>query len=258
MLFILPAQYRGISSFVTRNDILGSLSNDDDDGHKNRQFAYLKTENSIFARFVRAFFTLWHFEDVLVLSTTWKDLSCSCVDDVNIWWQMFSFVFLCPKGCRVPSHSRIVRIHFSSIMTSNNWTMIAETRSYIFKWRSRFRRRRVCLSSLLNSLWHFMNIQTNINRKHFAKLQVVGQQSTANCRLSIYGHCSYWIFDECRIIYLFEQKSSWLNHFYGPRRILWLVRLPCQQYRFQTGLFDRLDIGIGWILGGGSGIMNND
>ena len=169
-----------------------------------------------------------------VVWTTWAyDDKCSVLS---------SYV---PRAARFQVNSRIVRIHFSSIMTSNNWKMIAETRSYIFKWRSRFRGRRVCLSSLLNSLWHFMNIQTNINRKHFAKLQVVGQQSTANCRLSIYRHCSYWIFDECRIIYLFEQKSSWLNHFYGPRRILWLVGLPCQQYRFQTGLFNRLDIGIG-------------
>ena len=39
-------------------------------------------------------------------------------------------------------------------MTSNNWKMIAETRSYIFWWRSRFLRRRVCLSSLLKTLEH--------------------------------------------------------------------------------------------------------
>ena len=36
-------------------------------------------------------------------------------------------------------------------MTLNNWKMIAETRSYIFRWHSRFRRRRVCLSSLIRS-----------------------------------------------------------------------------------------------------------
>ena len=34
-------------------------------------------------------------------------------------------------------------------MTLNNWKMIAETRSDIFRWRSRFRRRCVCLCSLL-------------------------------------------------------------------------------------------------------------
>ena len=35
-------------------------------------------------------------------------------------------------------------------MTLNNWKMISETRSDIFRWRSRFRRRRVCLSSLVS------------------------------------------------------------------------------------------------------------
>ena len=103
--------------------------------------------NSIFARFARAFFIFWHVEDVLVLSTTWNDLFCSCVEDVSIWWQIFNFVFLWPKRW-FQFNSMIVRTHFSNIMTLNNWKMIAETRCYIFRWRSRFRRRRVCLSSL--------------------------------------------------------------------------------------------------------------
>ena len=115
---------------------------------KPHKFAYLTMKNCIFARFARAVFIFWHFEDVLVLSATWNDLFCSCVDDVSIWWQMFNFVFLCPK-CWFQFNSRIVRTHLSSIMTLNNWKMIAETRSYIFRWSSRFRRRRVCLSSLL-------------------------------------------------------------------------------------------------------------
>ena len=105
-------------------------------------------KNNNFARFARAFFIFWHFEDVLVLSTTGNDLFCSCVDDVSIWWQMFNFVLLCPKSW-FQFNSRIVRTHFSIIMTLNNWKMIAETRSYIFRWRYRFRRRRVCLSSLM-------------------------------------------------------------------------------------------------------------
>ena len=82
--------------------------------------------------------------------TTWNDLFCSCVDDVSIWWQMFNFVFLCPKRW-FQFNSRIVRTHFSNIMTLNNWKMIAKTRSDIFRWRSRFRRRRVCLSSLITT-----------------------------------------------------------------------------------------------------------
>ena len=60
---------------------------------KPHKFAYLRMKNSIFARFARAFFIFWHFEDVLVLSMTWNDLFCSCVDDMSICWRMFSF---CP------------------------------------------------------------------------------------------------------------------------------------------------------------------
>ena len=52
---------------------------------KPHKFAYLTMKNSIFARFARAFFIFWHFEDVLVLSTTWNDLFCSCVDDESIY-----------------------------------------------------------------------------------------------------------------------------------------------------------------------------
>ena len=114
---------------------------------KPHKFTYLTIKNSVFARFARAFFIFWHFEDLLVLSTTWKDLFCSCVDDGSIWWQMLSFV-LCPN-CWFQFNSRIVRTHFSSIMSLNNWKVVAETRSHMFRWRSRFRRRRVCLSSLL-------------------------------------------------------------------------------------------------------------
>ena len=53
-------------------------------------------------------------------------------------------------------------------MTLNNWKMIAETRSYIFRWRSRFRWHRVCLSSLMSTvelLWlkHFAPVRFNSN-----------------------------------------------------------------------------------------------
>ena len=83
--------------------------------HKPHKFAYLTMKNN-----ARAFFSFWHFEDVLVLSTTWNDLFCSCVDDVGIWWQMFNFVFLCPKRW-FQFNWRMVRTHFSRIMTLNNW-----------------------------------------------------------------------------------------------------------------------------------------
>ena len=119
-------------------------------------------ENSIFARFERAFFIFWHFEDVLVLSTTWNDLFCSCVDDVSIWWHIFNFVFWCPKRW-LQFNSRIVRTHFSSVITLNNWKMVPETRSYIFRWRYCFCRRRVCLTSL-TSVLGFNVLQTICKR----------------------------------------------------------------------------------------------
>ena len=111
---------------------------------KPHKFAYLTMKNSIFTRFAHAFLIFWHFEDVLVLSTRWNDLFCNCVDEVSICWQMFNFVCLCPKPW-FQFISRIVRAHFSRKMTLNNWKMIAETRSCIF------RRLRVCLSSLLTA-----------------------------------------------------------------------------------------------------------
>ena len=89
-------------------------------------------KNSIFARFARAFFIFWHFEDVPVLSTTWNlnDLFCSCVDDASIWWHIFNFVLLTQKRW-FQFNSRIVRTHFATAMTLNNCDIIEETRSYM-------------------------------------------------------------------------------------------------------------------------------
>ena len=89
--------------------------------HKPHKFAYLTMKNSIFARFARAFFIFWHFEDVLVLSMTWNDLFCSCVDDVSE-----CSILSCPR-CWFQFNSRIVKAHFSGIMTLNTWKMLAET-----------------------------------------------------------------------------------------------------------------------------------
>ena len=104
--------YQAICSVIAA---WGSSSNHDDDGNKTPQICIFDNEKQYFARFARAFFMFWHFEDVLVLSTTWNDLFCSCVDDVSIWWQMFNFV-LCPKRW-FQFNSRNDRTHFSRIMT---------------------------------------------------------------------------------------------------------------------------------------------
>ena len=61
---------------------------------------------------------------------------------------MTNVQFCLPEG-RFQFNPWIVEAHFSGIITLNNCKMIAETRSDIFRWCYRFRRRRVCLSSLL-------------------------------------------------------------------------------------------------------------
>ena len=118
---------------------------------ERHKFTYLTVKNNRFARFARAFFIFGHSADVLVPSTTWNDLFCSCEDDVSTRWQMFNFVFLSLKRW-FQFTSWIVRTHFATVMTLNNSEMTAETRSYIFRWRSRCRRRCVCVNSLLGNL----------------------------------------------------------------------------------------------------------
>lgn len=51
-------------------------------------------KNNSFAWFTRAFFIFKHFADVLVVSTTWNGLFCSCVEDVRMWWQLLNFASL--------------------------------------------------------------------------------------------------------------------------------------------------------------------
>ena len=63
---------------------------------------------------------------------------------------MFNFVLWSQK-CWFQFNSRILRTHFASIMTLNHSEIIAETRSYIFRLRSRCRRCRVSLSSVIIS-----------------------------------------------------------------------------------------------------------
>ena len=115
---------------------------------KNPQICIFDNEKQHFSTLCTCISHLLTFWRRFVLFTMWNDLFCSCVDDVSIWSQMFNFVFLCPKRWS-QFNSRIVRTQFSSVMILNNWKIIAETQSYIFRWRSCFRRRRVCLRSLV-------------------------------------------------------------------------------------------------------------
>ena len=111
------------------------------------KFASLTMKNNSIARFARAFldtslrFSFFPRREMTCFAVVWT----TCMD---IWRHTFNFVFSPPKRW-FKFNSRIVTTQFASVMTLNNWEMITETRSYIFRWRSRFRRRRVCLCSQL-------------------------------------------------------------------------------------------------------------
>ena len=129
-------------------------------------------KNSIFARFARAFFLS---SDILkTFSFFLRREIRFCGRRQHIGWDNKCSIF----SSYVPStgskliNSRTVRTHFSIVMTLNNWKMIAERRSYIFRWRSRFRRRRVCLSSLLRS-WRITAVYFEINLSLVVRLSQI-------------------------------------------------------------------------------------
>ena len=115
---------------LRKHATIESLSNHDND--ERHKFAYLTTKNNVFFNALHVQFSFLN-----ISQTFWNELFGSCVDDETLslkrWFQF---------------NSRIVRKHFASIMTWNNWEIIAETRSYTFRWRSRCRWLRLSLSFL--------------------------------------------------------------------------------------------------------------
>ena len=123
---------------------LGGLSNHDDDGYKTPTNLHIWQWKTVFLHV--------HFSSFDILKTFLfflrREMTCFAVVWTTWAYDDKCSILSCPKRW-FQFNSRIVKAHFSGIMTLNNWKMIAETRSDIFRWRSRFRRRRVCLSSLL-------------------------------------------------------------------------------------------------------------
>ena len=115
---------------------------------ERHKFACLTTKNSSFARFAHALFIFFTFcRRSCSLHNVKGPVLQLCGRRGHIMTNV-QFFFLSLK-CWFQFNSRIVGTHFASVMTLNNWEMIAEMRSYIFRWRFRRRRRRFCLSSLL-------------------------------------------------------------------------------------------------------------
>ena len=136
--------------------LLGNLNNHDVDGNKNPTNLHIWQWKTVFlhalhVHFLFFFLTLWR------RSLSFYDVKRLVLQLCGRREHMIRNVQFCPLMLQAGHNSRTVRTHSLStifkhslsIMTLNNWKMIAETRSYIFRLRSRFRRRRVCLSSLL-------------------------------------------------------------------------------------------------------------
>ena len=110
---------------------------------ERRKFEYLTMKNSSFACFAWAFLFFFIFRRRFRFfhNVKWPVLQL-CGRREHMMTNMFNFVFLSLKRW-FQFNSRIVGTHFASVMTLNNLEMIAETQSYIFRWRFRCRRRRV-------------------------------------------------------------------------------------------------------------------
>ena len=127
----------------------GSLSKHDHGGNKNVTNLHIWQWKTVV---LHALHVQFSFLYISMLFSSFQRRETTCFAVVWKTWaygenfQYFVSFFISQR--LIPIDSQIFRIHFASIMTWNNWEIIAETRSYIFRWFSRCRRRRVCLSSL--------------------------------------------------------------------------------------------------------------
>ena len=128
--------------------ILGSLGNHDDDGNKNPTNLHILQWKTVFLHALHVHFSFLTFcrRSRSFYDVKWP-VSQLCGRRERMMTNIQFCLLLSKRWFQL--NSRMVRTRFSSIMTLNNWKIIAEMRSYIFRLRSRFRRRRVYLSSLL-------------------------------------------------------------------------------------------------------------
>ena len=114
----------------------------------------------------------------------------------------FSFFFLLSSNRWYLFYSRTLRIHLAGKMTWNNWEMITETRSSIFGWCSRCRRRRPCLSSQKLNFGHFLSSIHALNLRYNRLFSVVfGLQSVDKWEEN---HCVSLESSRCKFIGLWN------------------------------------------------------
>ena len=140
-----------------------------------------------------------HFSSFDILKTftffVRREMTCFAVVWTT-WAYDDNFVLLSQKRW-FQFNSRIVRTHFACAMTFNNCDIIEETRSYIFRWRSRCRRRRLCLSSLISlfikvSRHRLVDYVKNCTKEH-------GARAARNVGL--------------KCIYMFKVKTTTVNKY---------------------------------------------
>ena len=127
--------------------LLGSLRNHDNNGNKNVTNLHIWHWKTIDLHALHVHFS---FLDILQTFSFFLRRGFTCFAVVRTTWAHDNkFSILSYLWALVPFNSWIVRTHFATVMTLDNSEMIAETRSYIFRWRSRCRRLRLCVNCLL-------------------------------------------------------------------------------------------------------------
>ena len=143
----------GIPPILCCSLTIGSLRDHDDDDNKNVTNLNIWQWKTAVLHALHVHFSFLNISQTFSFfprreMTCFADVWTTRADDDKI---MSNFICL-PLKRWFQFNSRILRTYLASVMTLNNWEMFAETRSYIFRWGSRCRRRRLYLRSLISDI----------------------------------------------------------------------------------------------------------
>ena len=118
---------------ISNNTIIGSFRNHDDNRDKNVTNLDIWQWKTIVLHALHVQCSFLYIS-LTFSSFPWREMIsfCSCVDDVSIKWQIFDI------SCYLQTAGYL---EYASITTWNNLEIIAEARSYSFRWHSRWRQR---------------------------------------------------------------------------------------------------------------------